>query len=129
MPPRGFFRIFMIQGFKNEVNERMRKGGMGKRRITDPIYILTLKDCSYCHLLIDTLSRLRIPFTNIDIDQHSHLGDKIEIEYGTDGYYPIINYGETVLLPHSNLAPSDTLRIFQTIDEALEILIKDNYEI
>lgn len=93
------------------------------------IYILTLEDCSYCSLLKNSLLKLKIPFHNINIDKNSHLGDQIEIEYGTQGYYPVIIYGENVLLPHTNLVPSDTLRIFNTIDEALELLLKDYYEI
>lgn len=95
----------------------------------EEIYILTLEDCSYCSLLKDSLLKLKIPFHNIDIDRNSHLGDQVEINYGTGGYYPVIMYGEDVFLPQTNLAPTDSIHIFQTIDEALELLLKKYYEV
>ncbi len=93
------------------------------------IYVLTLDDCQFCTLLKDTLLKMTIPFTDIDIDKHTQLGDSIELQYQTEGYYPVILYGDNVLLPHTNLAPREGVRIFNTIDEALELLLKDYYEI
>tara|TARA_Y100000385_G_scaffold274121_1_gene316838 strand:+ start:3432 stop:3749 length:318 start_codon:yes stop_codon:yes gene_type:complete len=95
----------------------------------DEIYVLTLRDCNFCSLLRDTLLKMDVPFKQIDINKHSQLGDSIELQYQTDGYYPVVLYGDNVLLPHTNLAPQKGVRIFHTIDEALELLLKDYYEI
>lgn len=95
----------------------------------DEIYVLMLKDCHFCSLLRDTLLKMNVPFTPIDIEKHAQLGDSIELQYQTDGYYPVVLYGDNVLLPHTNLAPQKGVRIFHTIDEALELLLKDYYEI
>ena len=126
MPPRGFFRIFMIQGFKNKIKEELRKKGVEGK---EEIYVFYLEDCAYCDLLKKSLSRLKVPFKQVNIDKHPQLGDQLETRFGSDGYYPIITYGDKTFLPHTHLAPSDSLRIFQTIDEALEILLKEYYEI
>lgn len=95
----------------------------------DEIYVLTLRDCNVCSLLRDTLLKMNVPFIPIDIEKNAQLGDSIELQYQTDGYYPVILYGDDVLLPHTNLAPQKGVRIFHTIDEALELLLKDYYEI
>lgn len=103
------------------MNRKRRVKGNGEE-----IYVLSLEDCPYCSVLKNSLLRLKIPFKDVNIDKNARLGDKIEIEYQTDGLYPVIMVGNDVLLPHTNLVPSDSLRIFQTIDEALQ-LIKDKY--
>ena len=99
--------------------KRVRENG-------EEIYVLSLENCPYCSVLKNSLLRLKIPFQDVNIDKNARLGDKIEIEYQTEGLYPVIMVGNDVLLPHTNLVPSDSLRIFQTIDEALP-LIKDKY--
>ena len=107
--------------------EKIEKKGVGE------ITIYTLTDCQYCQLLKTTLDKLEIPYTEVDVDINILMGDWIEEHLKTDSY-PVIYFkkreGEyTYILSHTNLETLNGVRIFTTIDEALEILLQYYYEI
>jgi len=104
----------------------MRKG---KGKIT----LYTLPYCDYCKVLKQSLSHLLIPFNDIDVDQNPKLGDDIEEKLKTETY-PIIHFqkqpGEYIyILSETNLETLNDIRIFNSIEEALEILLQYYYEI
>jgi len=110
---------------------------MGKRKIDKKgegeITIYTLPYCDYCLLLKGTLDKLEIPYRNIDIDHNPAMGDWLEDNLKTESY-PIIHFkkkpGEYIyILSETNLEKLNGVRIFNTIEEALEILLEFYYEI
>jgi len=95
--------------------------------------LYTLTDCIYCKTLKTSLSNLNIPFKEIDVDENEYMGDWIERNFKTESY-PVIHFtkrpGEDLyILPHSDLEKLGSNRIFNTIEEALEILLSYYYEI
>ena len=95
--------------------------------------LYTLPYCNYCNLLKDTLSKLNIPFKEIDVEENEYMGDWIERNYKTESY-PVIHFskrpGEDIyILSQSDLEDLGGVRIFNTIEEALEILLTYYYEI
>ena len=110
---------------------------MGKRKIDKKgegeITIYTLPYCDYCSLLKGTLDKLEIPYTDVDIDVNVLMGDWLEENLKTESY-PIIYFkkrdGEYIyILSETNLETLNGVRIFNTIEEALEILLEFYYEI
>jgi glutaredoxin len=110
---------------------------MGKEKIekkgTGEITLYTLTHCDYCRTLKGVLTDLNIPFQEVDIDVNETMGDWIEEHLLTDSY-PVIYFkkrpGEYVyILSHTDLETLNSVRIFNTIDEALEILLQYYYEI
>ena len=110
---------------------------MEKRKIDKKgegeITIYTLPYCDYCSLLKGTLDELEIPYTDIDIDVNPLMGDWLEENLKTESY-PIIFFrklpGEYIyILSETNLESLNGVRIFNTIEEALEILTQYYYEI
>jgi glutaredoxin len=110
---------------------------MGKRKIDKKgegeITIYTLPYCDYCSLLKGTLDKLEIPYTDVDIDVNVLMGDWLEENLKTESY-PIIYFkkkdGEYIyILSETNLETLNGVRIFNTIEEALEILTQYYYEI
>ena len=109
------------------VLEKIGKKGVGE------ITLYTISDCKYCQALKGTLQELRIPFNNIDVEQNESVGDYLESKLETE-YYPIICYkkapGEyTYIISETNLEKLSRIRIFNSIEEALEILLQYYYEI
>ena len=110
---------------------------MGKRKIDKKgegeITIYTLPYCDHCSLLKGTLDKLEIPYKDIDIDHNPAMGDWLEENLKTESY-PIIYFkkrdGEYIyILSETNLETLNSVRIFNTIEEALEILTQYYYEI
>jgi len=110
---------------------------MGKRKIDrkgeGEIKIYSLPYCDYCNLLKGTLDKLEIPYTDINVDQDERMGDWLEDTLKTESY-PIIflkkRDGEYIyILSETNLDTLTNIRIFNTIEEALEILTQYYYEI
>jgi len=110
---------------------------MGKRKIDrkgeGEIKIYSLPYCDYCNLLKGTLDKLEIPYTDINVDQNERMGDWLEDTLKTESY-PIIYFkkrdGEYIyILSETNLETLNGVRIFNTIEEALEILTQYYYEI
>ena len=110
---------------------------MGKRKIDKKgegeITIYTLPYCDYCNLLKGTLDKLEIPYTDVDIDVNVLMGDWLEENLKTESY-PIIYFkkkdGEYIyILSDTDLETLNGVRIFNTIEEALEILTQYYYEI
>jgi len=110
---------------------------MGKRKIDKKgegeIKIYSLPYCDYCNLLKGTLDKLEIPYTDINVDQNERMGDWLEDTLKTESY-PIIYFkkrdGEYIyILSETNLETLNGVRIFNTIEEALEILTQYYYEI
>lgn len=110
---------------------------MGKRKIDKKgegeITIYTLPYCNYCSLLKGTLDNLEIPYKNIDIEVNPLIGDWLEDTLKTESY-PIIYFkkrdGEYIyILSDTDLETLKGVRIFNTIEEALEILTQYYYEI
>ena len=110
---------------------------MGKRKIDKKgegeITIYTLPYCNYCSLLKGTLDKLEIPYTDVDVDINVLMGDWLEENLKTESY-PIIYFkrrdGEYIyILSETNLETLNGVRIFNTIEEALEILTQYYYEI
>ena len=97
------------------------------------ITVYSLPYCDYCNLLKGTLDKLEIPYTDIDVDTNVLMGDWLENNLKTESY-PIIFFrkhpGEYIyILSETNLESLNGVRIFTTIDEALEILLQYYYEI
>ena len=95
--------------------------------------LYTLTDCTYCKTLKQALSNLKVPYREVDVDQNEYMGDWIERNLKTESY-PVIHFtkrpGEGVyILPQSDLEKLGSNRIFNTIEEALEILLSYYYEI
>ena len=95
--------------------------------------LYTLTDCIYCKTLKQALSNLKVPYREVDVDQNEYMGDWIERNLKTESY-PVIHFTkrpgeELYLLPNSDLEKLGSNRIFNTIEEALEILLTYYYEI
>jgi len=95
--------------------------------------LYTLTDCTYCKALKQALSNLEIPFKDINVDENEYMGDWIERNLKTESY-PVIHFTkkpgeELYILPSSDLDELGGNRIFNTIEEALEILLSYYYEI
>jgi len=95
--------------------------------------LYTLTDCIYCKTLKQALSNLKVPYREVDVDQNEYMGDWIERNLKTESY-PVIHFTkrpgeELYLLPNSDLEKLGSNRIFNTIEEALEILLSYYYEI
>ena len=110
---------------------------MGKRKIDKKgegeITIYTLPYCDYCSLLKGTLDKLEIPYTDVDVDMNVLMGDWLEENLKTESY-PIIYLKKTpgeyiYILSDTDLETLNGVRIFNTIEEALEILTQYYYEI
>ena len=109
------------------VKEKIGKKGEGE------ITIYSLPYCDYCNLLKGTLDKLKIPYTDVDVDENVLMGDWLEENLKTESY-PIIYFkkrdGEYIyILSETNLETLNGVRIFNTIEEALEILLEFYYEI
>ena len=97
------------------------------------ITVYSLPYCDYCNLLKGTLDKLEIPYTDIDVDTNVLMGDWLEENLKTESY-PIIFLrklpGEYIyILSETNLESLNGVRIFNTIEEAIEILTQYYYEI
>ena len=97
------------------------------------ITLYTLTHCTYCITLKKALNHLKIPFKEIDVDENELMGDWLEENLKTESY-PIIYYKRTpeeyiYILPQTDLETLNGIRIFNTIEEALEILLEFYYEI
>jgi len=109
------------------VEEKIGKKGEGE------ITVYSLPYCQYCNLLKGTLDKLEIPYTDVDVDLNPIMGDWLEDNLKTESF-PIIYFkkreGEYIyILSETNLETLNGVRIFNTIDEALEILLQYYYEI
>jgi glutaredoxin len=109
------------------VKEKIGKKGEGE------ITVYSLPYCQYCNLLKGTLDKLEIPYTDVDVDLNPIMGDWLEDNLKTESF-PIIYFkkreGEYIyILSETNLETLNGVRIFNTIDEALEILLQYYYEI
>ena len=109
------------------VKEKIGKKGEGE------ITVYSLPYCDYCNLLKGTLDKLEIPYTDVDVDMNVLMGDWLEENLKTESY-PIIFFrklpGEYIyILSETNLESLNGVRIFNTIEEAIEILAQYYYEI
>ena len=109
------------------VEEKIGRKGEGE------ITVYSLPYCQYCNLLKGTLDKLEIPYTDVDVDLNPIMGDWLEDNLKTESF-PIIYFkkreGEYIyILSETNLETLNGVRIFNTIDEALEILLQYYYEI
>ena len=109
------------------VEEKIGKKGEGE------ITVYSLPYCDYCNLLKGTLDKLEIPYTDIDVDTNVLMGYWLENNLKTESY-PIIYFrkspGEYIyILSETNLESLNSVRIFNTIEEAIEILAQYYYEI
>jgi glutaredoxin len=105
----------------------MIKKGVGE------ITLYTLPYCNYCQALKQALKQLNVPFKDIDVDTQYYIGDALEQQLQTESY-PIIYCRKTeqeyiYILSQTNLEVLNNIRIFNTIDEALELLLTYYYEI
>ena len=109
------------------VEEKIGKKGEGE------ITVYSLPYCQYCNLLKGTLDKLEIPYTDVDVDLNPIMGDWLEDNFKTESF-PIIYFkkreGEYIyILSETNLETLNGVRIFNTIEEALEILLEFYYEV
>jgi len=109
------------------VKEKIGKKGEGE------ITVYSLPYCQYCNLLKGTLDKLEIPYTDVDVDLNPIMGDWLEDNLKTESF-PIIYFkkrdGEYIyILSETNLETLNSVRIFNTIEEAIEILAQYYYEI
>jgi len=109
------------------IEEKIGKKGEGE------ITIYSLPYCDYCNLLKGTLDKLEVPYTDVNVDENEKMGDWLEDNLKTESY-PIIFFrkhpGEYIyILSETNLESLNGVRIFNTIEEALEILTQYYYEI
>ena len=110
----------------------MKKGKIEKKGLGE-ITIYTLTYCQHCQLLKTALNHLGVPYTEVDVDINTLMGDWLEENLLTDSY-PIIYFkkreGEyTYILSQTDLETLKGVRIFNTTEEALEILLQYYYEI
>ena len=103
------------------------KKGVGK------ITLYTLPYCMHCKVLKSTLDKIGIPYRDINVDENELVGDRLEQTLQTESYPIIYLYkrpGEHVyIVSKTNLESLSNVRIFTTIEQALEILLKYYYEI
>ena len=103
------------------------KKGVGK------ITLYTLPYCMHCKVLKSTLDKMDIPYRDINVEENELVGDRLEQTLQTESYPIIYLYkrpGEHVyILSKTNLESLSNVRIFTTIEQALEILLKYYYEI
>ena len=109
------------------IEEKIGKKGEGE------IILYTLLYCQHCQSLKGALDNLGVPYTDVDIDLNPLMGDWLEDNLKTESF-PIIYFkkqeGEYIyILSETNLETLNGVRIFNTIDEALEILLQYYYEI
>jgi glutaredoxin len=109
------------------IKEKIGKKGEGE------ITVYSLPYCDYCNLLKGTLDKLEIPYTDVDVDLNPIMGDWLEDNLKTESF-PIIYFkkrdGEYIyILSETNLESLNGVRIFNTIEEAIEILAQYYYEI
>jgi glutaredoxin len=93
------------------------------------IVVYGIEGCEYCRELKNGLGVMNIPFTYINISDNDELGDKIEDLFQCL-VYPMVALNspqKIVWLPGTSLLPSNTIRIFDTIQELLTN-IKEIYE-
>ena len=109
------------------IEKKIGKKGEGE------ITVYSLSYCDYCNLLKGTLDKLEIPYTDVDVDLNPIMGDWLEDNLKTESF-PIIYFkkrdGEYIyILSETNLESLNGVRIFNTIEEAIEILAQYYYEI
>jgi len=111
------------------------KGGIrkDKKKGDGEITLYTLSYCKHCQILKGALDNLEVPYTDVDVDVNPLMGDWLEENLKTESF-PIIYFkkreGEYIyILSETNLETLNGVRIFNTIDEALEILLQYYYEI
>lgn len=109
------------------LEEKIGKKGEGE------ITLYTLPYCQHCQVLKGTLDKLEVPYTDVNVDENEKMGDWLEDTLQTESF-PIIYFkkreGEYIyILSETNLETLNGVRIFNTIDEALEILLQYYYEI
>lgn len=107
--------------------EEIGKKGVGE------ITLYTLTYCKYCQALKKALNQLLVPFKEVDVDKNEKMGDWLEANLKTESY-PIIfckkpNQEYIYILSDTNLDTLNGVRIFHTIEEALELLLTYYYEI
>ena len=112
------------------MKEGLRK--IDKEGVGD-ITLYTLPHCTYCQTLKGALDKLEIPYTDIDVELDELMGNWLEENLKTESY-PIIYFkkfpGEYIyILSQTDLEKLNGVRIFNTIEEALEILLEFYYEI
>jgi glutaredoxin len=113
--------------------EKEMDGMDREKRGTGKITLYTLPYCMHCKVLKSTLDKIGVPYTDVDVEEKEKMGDWLEDNLKTESY-PIIYYervpGEYVyILSKTNLESLSNVRIFTTIEQALEILLKYYYEI
>lgn len=113
----------------------MKNKTVEKKKGVGEIKLYTLTHCRYCNTLKEALSHLGVPYRDINVEsaKHSLLGDWLEENLKTESY-PIIHLekypGESIyIISKTNLEKLNGVRIFTTIDQALEILLNYYYEI
>ena len=109
------------------IKEKIGKKGEGE------ITVYSLPYCDYCNLLKGTLDKLEIPYTDVDVDLNPIMGDWLEDNLKTESF-PIIYFkkrdGEYIyILSETNLETLNGIKIFNSIEEAIEILIQYYYNI
>ena len=97
------------------------------------ITLYTLPHCNYCKILKNALTKLKVPYQDINVDENETIGDWLEENLKTESY-PIIYLKRTpeeyiYILSQTDLETLNGVRIFNTIEEALEILLEFYYEI
>ena len=105
---------------------------MRKKRVGE-ITLYTLSECKFCQAIKGALTQLRIPFKDIDVEENELAGDHIEMKLQTQSY-PILFLkkprGEYIyILSETDLEKLINIRIFNTIEEALELLLEYYYEL
>lgn len=111
-----------------------KKETVRKKKGTGYITLYTLPYCLHCRVLKSTLDKMEVPYIDINIDENEKLGDILEKEFQTTSW-PIIQYFKKpdfptiTIVPGTSLATLENVRIFTTIEQALEILLNYYYEI
>lgn len=107
----------MITNDEMKGNDGMN-GGIGVR-------LLTLEWCDTCQWLKSELNAAGISYVDIDAEKHSDFSDEIEDKFKTYTY-PIVflDLGDKVItiLPETDLAPTDTIRTFDTVPQLVGII-------
>jgi glutaredoxin len=116
-------------------NKKMKGKTVEEKKDRGYIVIHTLPYCIYCKILKDTLIKMGIPFQDINIDENEKLGDKLEEHYQTTSWPIILFYPKDsnelpiAIISETNLEILDRVHIFNTIEQAIKILLTHYYEI
>ena len=87
------------------------------------IMVYALETCDKCNMLKNGLDRNGIQYQYINISRNDKLGDKLEEVYKCTSY-PMVLKNDIMFLPYTSLPINPGIRIYDSIDELIQLLNK-----